>query len=29
VEHGTHTQLLDKRGVYADLYERQFDNGNG
>ena len=26
VEHGTHAQLLDKRGVYADLYERQFNN---
>jgi ATP-binding cassette, subfamily B, multidrug efflux pump len=24
VEHGTHSQLLEKGGVYADLYNRQF-----
>jgi subfamily B ATP-binding cassette protein MsbA len=24
VEEGTHTQLLDRRGLYARLYERQF-----
>lgn len=25
IEQGTHEQLLDKKGFYADLYNSQFD----
>ena len=27
VEHGTHRELLEKGGLYASLYEEQFDSG--
>ncbi len=24
IEHGTHAELMDKKGIYADLYGKQF-----